>query len=208
MQLIGYLDSPYVRRVAVSMQFLGLAYRHREISIWHDYDEFRAINPLVKVPTLVCDDGAVLVDSGLILDYLEQLADPAFSLVPGDSAARRESLQQTGVALVGMEKSVQLIYERRHRPVGKQHAPWIERLEQQLEGAVQLLEAAVSAAALAGREWLTGERPSQADVTTAIAWAFIRGSTSNAVQAGDFPALEAFSERAEALPEFEACRVD
>ena len=53
MQLIGYLDSPFVRRVAISMQFLGIDYQHRELSIFRDFDEFSTINPLVKVPTLV-----------------------------------------------------------------------------------------------------------------------------------------------------------
>ena len=64
LQLIGYMDSPFVRRVAITMQFLGIAYNHRELSIFRDYDEFRAINPMVKVPTLVLEDGQVLIDSG------------------------------------------------------------------------------------------------------------------------------------------------
>ena len=60
MQLIGYMDSPFVRRVAVSAQFLGIPYEQRELSIFRDFDEFSAINPLVKVPTLICDNGEVL----------------------------------------------------------------------------------------------------------------------------------------------------
>ena len=60
MQLIGFMDSPYVRRVGVTAQFLGIPYEHRELSIFREYDEFRKINPLVKVPTLICDDGQVL----------------------------------------------------------------------------------------------------------------------------------------------------
>jgi len=42
MQLIGYIDPFFVRRVAITMQFLGIAYNHRELSIFRDYDEFRA----------------------------------------------------------------------------------------------------------------------------------------------------------------------
>ena len=62
MKLIGYMDSPFVRRVAVTARFLGLPYEHRELSIFRDFEEFRAINPLVKVPTFICDDGQLLVD--------------------------------------------------------------------------------------------------------------------------------------------------
>ena len=45
MQLIGYLDSPFVRRVAITMQFLGIDYTPRELSIFRDFDEFRLISP-------------------------------------------------------------------------------------------------------------------------------------------------------------------
>ena len=64
------LDSPFVRRVAVTAQFLGIPYEHNPLSIFKGYDEFRGFNPLVKVPMIVCDDGEMLVDSTLIIDYL------------------------------------------------------------------------------------------------------------------------------------------
>lgn len=205
MQLIGYMDSPYVRRTAITMQFLGVEYEHRELSIWRDYDEFRAINPLVKVPTLVCDDGQVLVDSSLIIDYLEMQCSPNRSLVPYDPAAYRECLQHLGVALIAMEKSVQLIYERQHRPETTWHQPWIERLEQQLDGACRLLDSAAAASSVSGRAWLTGNEVTQADVTAAVAWRFMHHSDAVELDLAAYPAMEEFSARAEALPEFLAC---
>ena len=81
MQLIGMLDSPYVRRVAISLELLGLPFEHRSISVFRQFDEFSRINPVVKAPSLVCDDGGVLMDSTLIIDYAEALAAPR-SLVP------------------------------------------------------------------------------------------------------------------------------
>ena len=63
MQLIGMLDSPYVRRTAISLRLLGLPFEHRPISVFRQFDEFAAINPVVRVPSLVCDDGEVLMDS-------------------------------------------------------------------------------------------------------------------------------------------------
>ena len=68
MQLIGMLDSPYVRRVAVSLQLLGLPFEHRSLSVFRGFEQFRQVNPVVKAPTLGCDDGTLLMDSGLILD--------------------------------------------------------------------------------------------------------------------------------------------
>lgn len=206
MQLIGYLDSPFVRRVAITMQFLGIPYDHRELSIFRNYDEFRAINPMVKIPTLVLDDGQVLIDSGLIIDYLEsQIAQ--HSLMPGDTDKYRTAVQFIGVALIVMEKRAQLIYETEHRPEDRQHGPWIERLEQQLEGALDLLEAHVSAAANSGYNWLLADELTQADIATAVAWRFIMHNDTGNTDLDKYPALIAHSTRAEALPQFLACPI-
>jgi glutathione S-transferase len=60
MRLIGMLDSPYVRRVAISLEHLGVPFEHEAVSVFSTFEEFRGINPVVKAPTLVCDDGEVL----------------------------------------------------------------------------------------------------------------------------------------------------
>lgn len=51
MQLIGMLDSPYVRRVAIAFHELNLPYEHRPLSVFRDVDEYVKINPLIKAPT-------------------------------------------------------------------------------------------------------------------------------------------------------------
>lgn len=202
MELIGMLDSPFVRRVAISARMLGIDYAHNPLSIFRTYDEFRRINPLVKVPTLICDDGETLVDSTLIIEYLESVAGR--SLMPSEPVARRDALRIVGTALVAMEKVAQLIYETKQRPEEKQHAPWIGRLHEQLVSAVELLEAAIGD----GGTWLFGDSPSQADVTLAVAWAFVQHVVPDVVDEDDFPGLAAFSIRAEALPEFLACPIE
>ncbi len=204
MLLIGYLDSPFVRRVAITMRCLGVEFDHRELSIFRDFEEFRTIHNAVKVPTLVCDDGEMLIDSGLIIDYLEtQVAGR--SLMPASGRDYRSALQHIGVALVAMEKVVQLIYETAHRPEDRRHAPWIERIEQQLQGAVGMMEASVAASAGEGHLWLLGEDLSQADISTAVAWRFSQHVEGVTLVPEDYPALATYSERAEALPEFRAC---
>jgi len=57
MQLIGMLDSPYVRRVAVMLLTAGVTFRHRPISLFRHIDEFSKISPLLKAPTLLAEDG-------------------------------------------------------------------------------------------------------------------------------------------------------
>jgi glutathione S-transferase len=204
MQLIGYMDSPFVRRTAITMEFLNIGYDHRELSIFRNFEEFRAINPLVKVPTLVLDDGEVLVDSSLIISYLEtQVAGR--SLMPGEPAAYRAATRHIGIALVAMEKVAALIYETGQRPAERQYPPWIDRLQTQLEGAVGLMESAISANAAGGSTWLFGPTPGQADISLAVAWRFAQHVDAADIRPAEFPALLAFSARAEALPEFLAC---
>ena len=87
MKLIGMLDSPYVRRVAISAKRLGIALEHQSVSVFRHFEQFQQINPVVKAPTLILDDGVVLMDSTLILDYLEaasgQLAASSRHDTPG-----------------------------------------------------------------------------------------------------------------------------
>jgi glutathione S-transferase len=198
------LDSPYVRRAAISAQMLGIDYVHRSLSVFRNYEEVRAINPLVKVPTLVCDDGEVLVDSTLIIDYFESIAPKGRSLMPADPVARRRVLQLTGIALIAMEKAVQHLYETKHRPKERQHQPWIDRIDQQLAGALQLLAGAVGN----GERWLTGAYPTQADISIAVAVRFVREIRPEALPKKELAGLYRFSERAEALPAFLACPFD
>ena len=204
MQLIGYMDSPFVRLVAVTMQFLGVKYHHRELSIFQDYDEFRTINPMVKVPTLVLDDGQVLGDSTLMIDFLETHI-AGRSLMPVNKDDYLVALRHIGTALVAMEKVAQLLYETSHRPEDLQYDPWIKRLEQQLEGAAGIMESAVSTRANSPGPWLLGDILTQADISIAIAWRFMMHIERVNLQPEDYPALVAFSARAETLPEFMAC---
>jgi glutathione S-transferase len=199
MQLIGYMDSPFVRRVAVSAQYLGIPYEHRELSIFREFEEFRAINPLVKVPTLICDDGQTLVDSTLIIDHLESIAGK--SLMPAGETDRIRALNIIGTSMVAMEKVAQLIYETKQRPEEVRYAPWIERLETQLLGALELMESAVGD----GTAWIFGNGVNQADITAAIGWRFVQHVVPERAPPGDFPGLVSFSARAEELAEFVAC---
>ncbi|HXZ50022.1 MAG TPA: glutathione S-transferase [Usitatibacter sp.] len=204
MVLIGMLDSPYVRRVAVSLKLMGVAFDHRPLSVFRTYDEFRAVNPVVKAPTLVCDDGAVLMDSTLILDHVESLVEPGRRLMPQEPGARREALRLVGLAMAACEKCVQILYERDNRPPEKRHLPWLERVASQANAAFAELERAAQRA----RPWLQGGRIGASDVAVACAWRFGQFYDAAEVPAADYPALAAYSARAEALPEFASTPLD
>jgi glutathione S-transferase len=198
MILVGMLDSPYVRRVAVSLRLMGLPFEHRSLSVFRTYDEFRGINPVVKAPTLVCDDGTVLMDSTLILDYLETIAEPARRLMPTEPAERLEALRLLAFTLAACEKCVQIVYERDNRPEDKRHAPWLERVAQQANEGFRVLEASAARA----KPWLQGARPNAADIALACTWRFAQFLDAREVPASRYPAIAAHSARAESLPQF------
>jgi glutathione S-transferase len=209
MQLIGMLDSPYVRRVAVSARLLGLPFAHLPLSVFRNFEDFGRLNPVVKAPTLITDDGAMLLDSSLILDHLDRLVAPEARLMPQEPEPRTRALALCGLALAAMEKTVQVVYEHGVRPAEKVHGPWLERVLGQLGAAYGLLEAQVAGTP----GWLLGARITQADVTVAVAWRFTAFVTPQCpelavISPGRHPTLAALAARAEALPEFAGTPLD
>ncbi|KVP20182.1 glutathione S-transferase [Burkholderia ubonensis] len=203
MKLIGMLDSPFVRRAAISAKLLDLPFEHQSVSVFRQFDTFKTINPVVKAPTLVTDDGATLIDSSLIVDYFDHLVAPERRLLPEAPDARLRALVPVGFALAAAEKTVQVVYEHGLRPADKQHQPWLDRVLGQLEAAYGELEKQV--ASVGG--WLGGARVMQSDVTVAVAWRFTQFMAADypalaRIDPARFPALAAHSARAEVLPAF------
>ena len=139
MQLIGMLDSPYVRRVAIALIIGKTPFIHRPISLFRHIDQFSKLNPLLKAPTLLTDDGVALMDSNVILDYLAGVDPRIAALTPAKAPERLAALRATGVALTVMEKAVQRHYERMLRPAEKQHGPWVDRVMGQLTAGFECI---------------------------------------------------------------------
>jgi glutathione S-transferase len=196
MKLIGMLDSPYVRRAAIALRLLDLPFEHAPLSVFSTFEQFSRINPIVKAPTLVCDDGTVLMDSALIVDHAETVAGR--SLTPAGGAERLRALRVTGLALATCEKVVQDVYERFARPPEKLHQPWRDRVNRQMLAGLEALHAELAAHPLPVEE----RALTLAGITAAITWRFMQIKLERPVQARLCPALAAYSERLEALPAF------
>jgi glutathione S-transferase len=198
MQLIGMLDSPYVRRVAIALIIAKIPFIHRPISLFRHIDQFSKLNPLLKAPTLLTDDGVTLMDSNVILAYLAGVDPRMSALTPPDAAQRVGALRATGLALTVMEKAVQRVYERMLRPAEKRHEPWVDRVMGQLNAGLSALDAE-----LPGSGWISREL-GLADITVACALGFTRSLLADVVDTSGYPNLAAFCARAEALPAFRA----
>lgn len=198
MKLIGMLDSPYVRRTAISLQAMGISFEHQPLSVFNDFAAFQSINAVVKAPTFVFESGELLMDSSIILQYAESAVPASRRLMPATGEEFRLGLQIIGFALAACEKAVQIVYEKKLRPAEKQHQPWIDRVSIQLKAACENLE----------QKLVTSEfelRPNvlnQPFITSAVVWQFIQHMLPDVISVVDFPRLATMSTYAETLPEF------
>jgi glutathione S-transferase len=197
MKLIGMLDSPYVRRTAIAFEYLGVPFEHEAVSVFRTFEKFHALNPVVKAPTLVCDDGEVLMDSTLILHYVEATKTQGRTLWSSNPAALQHDFRAVGLALAACDKAVQIIYERNLRPASAQYEPWLERVRGQLLAACRGLDEEVQR-----RQIAFSAGASHATITAAVTWRFTQIDLAAIVQAADFPALAALSVRMEQTPQF------
>lgn len=195
MILVGQYDSPFVRRVAVSLRVLGFGYEHDRRSVFGDFDSMRQTNPLGRIPSLVLDSGDVLIDSGAILDWLDHQVGPARALVPPAGEERQRALQRIALATGVVDKFGAAAYERIIRPPAYRWPEWVTRCRTQGRGAL---------AALAAEEWPEAAPLDQAAISTACAIRYVRLVDGEEMPRGRYPALDALSRRCEARPEFKA----
>jgi glutathione S-transferase len=196
-------DSPFVRRVAVSMNLLGMTFEHRNWSVGKDFELIRQFNPLARVPTLVQPDGEVLIESNAILDSLDESAGAERALMPRSGKARRDALRITAVATGAAEKGVTQVYETVFRPPEKRYRPWMERCHIQMHAALAELDRLCHARA---GEWLIGDRMTQADITVTCVYTFLGDALAINRAGVAYPGIEAIAARCEALPEFRSVK--
>ena len=134
--------SPFVRKVRIAASVLGL---ERDIAIepadtMNPSDTVRRQNPLGKIPALVLEDGTVLFDSRVILDYLDHRAGGG-RIVPTDAGARFSALRLQALADGLMDASVLLVYEGRWRPAERHERKWVDHQADKVARALAALEA-------------------------------------------------------------------
>jgi glutathione S-transferase len=198
MILIGQYDSPYVRRVAVTMNVYGIAFERRVLSVFTDFEAMLSINPLGKVPVLELDDGERLFDSRAILDYLDGLVPSERRMVPMSEPHRRRVLRIEAVALGLTEKLYERAFEFARRDPEKRDPAVVHRAERQIWSALGWLEA------LHPSPWLYGQSMSRADVTTAIALTYMKEKQPALLAQRPCLALDWHCTRCEVLPQFKA----
>ena len=197
--LVGMFDSPYVRRVAVSLEQLGVSFENLPWSVGKDQERLRTLNPLGRVPVLVLPSGEVLIESSIMLDYLDEQAGPERRLLPAAGAPRRAVQDWLALITGTLDKGIQIAYERIFKPAEKQHEPWLQRCREQTQGGLRELDRRCAERGAAAA-WLCGDAITQADVSLACFVTYLRDSVQ--VDLDRSPALRDRVARLESLPVF------
>lgn len=198
MILIGQYDSSFVRRVGIALTLYGLPFEHRPWSTFGDADRIRPFNPLTRVPTLVLDDGDVLIDSHIIIDYLDSLVPAERRMFPTAEPQRRRALKVAALATGFTDKGVSLFYELRLH--GQVSELWVERCRTQIAAALTVLED--DRAGRASAYWF-GEEIGHADIAVAAALRHVSESLPDLIAFENYPALAAHAAKLQALPVFQ-----
>ncbi|MBS7697783.1 MULTISPECIES: glutathione S-transferase family protein [unclassified Chelatococcus] len=138
--------SPFGRKVKIAAKVLGLWDGIDVVTTdtADPNDSIRRQNPLGKIPALILENGRVLFDSPVILEYLDHVAGGG-RIIPSD-AARFDVLTQQALGDGILDAAILLVYERRWREADKHEPKWIAHQHGKVERSLAALEAAPPAA--------------------------------------------------------------
>jgi glutathione S-transferase len=178
MKLIGQYDSPFTRRVGITMMLYGLAFEHSTWSVFGNADELAAVNPLIRVPTLVLDSGEALIETAAIIDYLDSLVQVDMRLLPQTQPERYRAQQIVALASGISDMAVRLFYELRLHEVPSKS--YVARLTRQIEQTLAVLE----------DHPLPGTKLTQANIAIACMYRHLSECHPEIAVTGHFPKIE------------------
>lgn len=189
MKLYASPTSPFARKPRAVALEKRLALE--VVMVAPPYSAVAPLNPLGKIPVLERDDGSVLFDSPVIVEYLDGLPSPAQSLL-GDGEARLAVGVWQALADGVMEAAVGVLLEHRREPA--QQAAWmLERQETKIKSAIDYAEAR------AGDGFLVGGRFTLADIALVAALGYVDLRFPHPWR-DTHPRLAAYAERVGARP--------
>lgn len=134
--------SPFVRKVRIAAALLGLSDRIEVVAADTNdpKDTLRRQNTLGKIPALILENGSVLYDSPVIVEYLDWLAGGG-KIIPADPALRFKVLTRQALADGIMDACLLQVYETRFREPGQHVAKWLDHQAGKVDRSLADLEA-------------------------------------------------------------------
>lgn len=152
----------------------------------------QAGNPLMKIPTMLLDDGEALFDSPVIVEYLDTLAGGNF--IPKSGMARWRALRIQALADGVIEAAVAIRYEVSLRPTALQWRDWIAGQQLKMRQGFAALDA----------ETTLGTGVTIAEIATACALGYIDFRFPDENWRTERPRLAAFYESFASRPSMRA----
>jgi glutathione S-transferase len=194
MKLIGSLTSPYVRKARIVLAEKKLDYVFELDNVWAQDSKAASVNPLGKVPCLIMEDGAVLHDSRVIVEYLDTLT-PVCKLLPASGRERAEVKCWEALADGLLDAGVLMFLEKLLRAPEQQSQVWIDRQMSKVTAALKQMSRD-----LAEKPFCSGNHYSLADVAVGCALGWLNFRFPEINWRGDYPNLaklmDKLSERA------------
>ena len=195
MKLIIAKPSPYARKARVALIEKGIEFETVVENPWLPETRVANTNPLGKIPALVLDDGRVIHDSKVIVEYLETLNAPPALIPP--SPDLRIAHKQIEVIADGISDAIVLIRLEGTRPVAMQSSDWVRRQRKKIEASVVELSRL-----LGEQEWFTVAGFGLGDVATGCALGFLDFRFPEFDWRPSAPNLERLFARLSARPSF------
>jgi glutathione S-transferase len=197
MKLLSATPSPYARKVRIALIEKGIPFELQTEAPWNPGTAAPNFNPLGKIPALVLDDGRVVHDSKVIVEYLEMLGVPPH-LLPSDPSLRLAHKQVEATA-DGVCDAVVLIVLERSRAPALQSRDWIGRQLRKVGAGTSALGEELGA-----REWFVGSAFGLADVAVGCMLGYLDLRLPEFDWRSRHANLVAFSERIFTRPSFAA----
>ena len=157
MKLLASTASPYTRKVRIVLAEKKIDCEMEQVDVAPVDNPVNPHNPLGKIPTLVLDDGTVLYDSRVIVEFLDGKS-PISRLIPDDLRERVAVRRWEALADGVLDAGLLVRYESLRDPKERSQAWTDKQLARIKRGMAQL------ASELAERPWCYGERYSLADI--------------------------------------------
>jgi glutathione S-transferase len=179
-------------KVRLLLAHLGIAYETREVDVVDRTNRpelLGGLNPALRVPTLVLDDGRALGESGAILWYFGE----ATRFVPEDRYERAQVLQWMFFEQYDHEPAIAVV--RFWVAYSGRPEAFADRLEERTKAGHRAL--AAMERHLEGREWLVGESMTLADIAL---YAYTHVAPEGGFDLEPYPSVRAWLDRVAAEP--------
>ena len=194
-KLISATPSPYARKVRIQLAEKDIPFELITEVPWNSETQTPLWNPLEKLPVLLCPDGSSVFESRYINEWIE-LKHPAPALVPKDVDGIL-AVKRFEIIVDGACDALVLMFFENSRDQDQRSAPWFERQQRKLDGALRELSRVID-----GQPFCYGGSFSMADIATGTLLRYLDVRWPANPWRAQYPKLSALSDRLEQRPSF------